>query len=55
MQDTYEIILEFFFIINKANQVKFFEETFLIANDSPKIVFKILFLTLSIVDNDFLD
>ena len=40
---------------DKANQVRFFEETFLVANVSPKVVFGMLFLTLSGVDIDFLD
>ena len=40
---------------DKANQVRFFEETFLVANVSPEVVFGMPFLTLSGVDVDFLD
>ena len=38
---------------NKANRVRFFEETFLLANVSPEVVFGMLFLTLREVDVDF--
>ena len=41
--------------MDKANRVRFFEETFLVANVSPKVVLEMLFLTLSVVNNDFLD
>lgn len=44
-----------FLVTYKANQVKFFEEIFLIANVSLKIVFGILFLTLSDAKIDFLN
>ena len=40
---------------DKANRVRFFEETFLVANVSPEVVFRILFLTLSGADVDFLN
>lgn len=40
---------------DKANRVKLFEETFLAANLSLDIVFKILFLILSNANIDFLD
>ena len=55
MVDTYGMIVAAFSVIDKANQVKFFEETFLVANVSTKIVLKILFFTLTSVDVDFLD
>ena len=42
-----------FSIVDKANRVRFFEETFLVTNVSPKIVFGILFFTLSGTDIDF--
>ena len=42
-------------MIDKANQVRFFKETFLVANISSKVVFEILFLTLSGANIDFLD
>ena len=47
--------MEGFLVINKANQVKFLEKTFLVANVSSKIIFKMLFLTLSSANIDFLD
>ena len=53
--DIYGMIVVAFLMIDKANQVRFFEETFLVVNVSPKIVFGIPFLTLSGVDVDFLD
>ena len=40
---------------DKANRVRFFEETFLVANVSPEVVLGMLFLTLSIADVDSLD
>lgn len=42
-------------VINQVNQIRFFEETFLVANVNPKIVFKILFLTLNSANIDFLN
>ena len=39
---------------HKANQVRFFEKTFLVANVGPEMVFVMLFLTLSRADVDFL-
>ena len=40
---------------DKANQVRFFEETFLVANVSPEVVFGRHFLTLSSANIDFLN
>ena len=51
--DTYEMMVAAFSMVDKANRGRFFEETFLGANISPKVVFGILFLTLSIADIDF--
>ena len=53
--DTYEIVVVAFLIIDKANQVRFIKETFLIANVSPKVVLKMFFFTLNSADIDFLD
>ena len=39
---------------DKANRVRFFKETFLVANINPKVVLGKLFLTLSGADVDFL-
>ena len=52
--DTYEMVVAAFLVKNKANQVRFFEKTFLVANASPKVVFEMLFLTLNGADVDFL-
>ena len=54
MLDTFGIVVTAVSVTDKANRVKFFEKTFLVANVSPKIVFEISFLTLSIADIDFL-
>ena len=51
--DTYEMVVAAFSMVNKANQVRFFEKTFLVANVSPEVVFGMLFLALSSADVDF--
>ena len=51
---TFGIIVADFSMINKTNQVRFFEEIFLVAYVSPKVVFGMLFLTLSDAEVDFL-
>ena len=51
--DTYGIGVAAFSVEDKANRVRFFEETFLVANVSPEVVFGIPFLTLSSADIDF--
>ena len=43
-----------FSVKDRANRVKFFEETFLVAIVSPEVVLGMLFLTLSDADVDFL-
>ena len=53
MLDTYGMVVTGFLVVNKANRVRLFEETFLVANISPKVVFGMLFLTLSNADIDF--
>lgn len=53
--NTYGIVIAAFLLTDKANWEKFFEETFLVVNISPEIVFGILFLTLSNADIDFLN
>ena len=47
------MVVAAFSMVDKANRVRFFEETFLVANVSPKVVLGILFLTLSNADVDF--
>ena len=44
-----------FSVTDKANWVRFFEKTFLVTNISLKVVFGMLFLTLSSANIDFLD
>ena len=51
--DTYGIVVAAFSVEDKANRVRFFEETFLIANVSPEVVLEMPFLTLSNADVDF--
>ena len=53
MLDTFEIVVTTFSVTDKANRVRFFEEIFLVANINPKVVFGMLFLTLSSADVDF--
>ena len=52
--DTYRMVVAAFSVKNKANQVKIFEETFLVANISPEVVLGMSFLTLNSTDVDFL-
>ena len=51
--DTHGMVVAAFSVEDKANRVRFFEEIFLVANVSPKVVLGILFLTLSGTDIDF--
>ena len=54
MVDTFGMVVTTFSVTDKANRVRFFEKTFLVANISPKIVLGMPFLTLSGADVDFL-
>ena len=47
------MIVAAFSVVDKANEVKFFEETFLVANVSLKIVLGMPFLILSSANIDF--
>ena len=51
--NTHGIVVAAFSVMDKANQVRFFEETFLVANVSPEVVLGMPFLTLSGADVDF--
>ena len=51
--DTYGMVVAAFSMMNKANWVRFFEETFLMTNISLELVFGMSFLTLSSADIDF--
>ena len=53
MLNTFRMVVVAFSMTNKANQVKFFEETFLVANSSLEIVLEMSFLTLSGADVNF--
>ena len=53
MLDIHGMIVAAFLVVDRANQVKFFEKTFLVANVSLKIVFGMPFLTLSSADVNF--
>ena len=54
MLDIYEMVVTVFSVMDKTNWVRFFEETFLMANISPKIVLGLSLLTLSGADVNFL-
>lgn len=53
--DTTKMIVVTFSMMDKANRVKFFKETFMIVNVSLEVVFRIFFLTLSNANIDFFD
>ena len=53
--DTYKTVVTIFLMIDKANQVRFFEEIFLKANISLEVVFEIFFLNLNNANVDFSD
>ena len=48
------MVVAAFLVEDKANRVRFFEETFLVANVSLEVVLTMPFLTLSGADVDFL-
>lgn len=48
------MVIAAFLIIDQVKKVKFFEKSFLIANISLDVVFKIFFLTLNDTNIDFL-
>ena len=51
--ETYGMVVAVFSVTNQANKIKFFKETFLVANISPNVVLGMLFLTLSGADVNF--
>ena len=53
--DTYRMILLTISMTDKANQGRFFEETFLMANVSSEVIFGMFFLIFSSANIDFLD
>lgn len=50
---TYRMIVSTFSVLDKDNKVRFFEESFLLANVKPNIVLKMPFLIMSNIDIDF--
>ena len=52
--ETYRIVVAVFSLTDQADRVRFFEETFLVANISPDVILRMLFLTLSGADINFL-
>ena len=48
------MVVAAFSVVDKANQVEFFEKTYRVANVSPEVVLGMPFLTLSGADVDFL-
>ena len=52
--NTHEIVAAALSVVDKANRVRFFEKTFLVANVSLEVVLGMPFLILSSVDIDFL-
>ena len=50
---TYRIVVAAFSVTDQPNRIRFFEQTFLIANVSPDVVHGMPFLTLSGTDVDF--
>ena len=53
MLDTFRMVISAFSVIDKINRIRFFEETFLVANVSWVVVFGMLFLILRGADIDF--
>ena len=52
--ETYGIIVLVFSVTDQASRVKFFRETFLVANISQDVIFGMLFFTLSSANVNFL-
>ena len=48
------MVVAAFSVTDNANQVRFFEKTFRMANISPEVVLEMLFLTLNGADVNFL-
>ena len=51
--ETYGMVVAVFSITSQVNRVRFFEETFLVANVSPDMVLGIIFFTQSGANVDF--
>ena len=55
MIDTYRMVVAAFLVTDNTDRVKFCKKTFLMANVSLEVVLRMLFLTLSNANIDFLD
>ena len=55
MLDPYEIVVKVYLVTDKVYQIRLFEKTFLVANISLDVNFKMYFLTLNNEDIDFWD
>ena len=53
--DNYEMVVAAFSVVDKANRVRFFEKTLLMANFSLEVVLEMPFFTLSDANIDFSD
>ena len=53
MLNTYKIIVAALLVIDKINQIIFFEKIFLVANVSPEIVFEMFTFILNSAKVDF--
>ena len=51
--EIYRMVLIAFLVTDQANKVRFFKETFLVANVSPDVVLGMLFFTLTGANIDF--
>ena len=51
--EIYKMVVAVFSITNQANKVRFFEKIFPVANVSPDMVLKMLFLTLNDANINF--
>ena len=51
--ETYEIVVAVFLMTDQVKKVRFFKETFLVANISPNVVFGMPFFILSDANIDF--
>ena len=51
--ETYRMVVAVFLVIDQADRVRFFEETFLAADISLDMILRIFFLTLSDIDVSF--
>ncbi len=51
--ESYKIVVSTFTMLDKDGRERFFEKSFLLANDKPDVVLGMLFLTMSNADLNF--